>query len=245
VSGRWLYGAVVVAALATPAAGAAAAQAAPACVPSSRPISALEQIASGVALDGKQVGAGWDAVVLGTITEVRHRSPAFRYRITMHVDSVLGPDLPALYTFFGSSKGTYPFEVGKVYAVPLARRSRGGVLLPSTELWLNACDPVVLVADLPAAHEIIARTKPGYTPSPSPSPTASAAAPDVVTPSPTAVPATEAETVAVPAVHRAAFPDERELRRIATLGMYAVGALALVVALAAAAESWWSRRHYA
>ena len=214
--------------------------AAAACIPSALPATALQQLADGVPLGGKKVGAGWDVVVLGTVTEVLHKSPRYRYRITMRVDSALGADLPALYTFFGSSKATFPFEVGKAYAVPLAARGTGGPLLPTSELWASGCDPVVNVSDLAAAHEVIARTKPGYSSPPDLSPSDSGVG---------APPSSEATTdvskaaqVAPAQVARKTFPDPQSLRRGIRLGIYLVAAVGLVIALVAAAESWWSRR---
>ncbi|MEP7053732.1 MAG: hypothetical protein ABI912_00605 [Actinomycetota bacterium] len=242
---RLLLAAVAAATLvATGQFAAASAVAPPPCVPSGQPITVLQRIADGAPQAGKKLGAGWDAVILGTVTEIRHNSPAFRYRITMHIDSVLGPDLPALYTFFGSSKATYPFEVGKVYAVPVARHGTAGPLLPGTELWANACDPVVLVSDLSVAHEIIARTKPGYQPPAAPTPAAptepeSAAA----TPSPSETPSETA--VAAVRASRVTFPDQRELGLAALRGVAVLGFLALLIAIVAALESWWSRRHFA
>lgn len=236
---------LLVAALAwSPVVGTGGADAAPACVPSALPMTALQQMADGLPLGGKKVGAGWDMVVLGTVTEVRHKLPQYRYRITLHVDSALGGDLPALYTFFGSSTATFPFETGKVYAVPLARRGAPGPLLPTTELWANACDPVVSISDLAAAHEVIARTKPGYTPPPapeaSPSPTDTQdAAPHSATPEVSG----PASTAAVKAP-RLTFPDQHALGRGIRRGIYTIGGLALVIALIAAGESWWSRRHF-
>lgn len=218
-----------------------------ACVPAAAPITTLDRMAAGTPLAGKKVGAGWDAVILGTVTEVRHKSPKFRYRITMNVDSTLGADLPRLYTFFGSSRGTFEFETGKAYAVPVARRGGRGPVLPTTELWVDACDPVVPVADLPAAHEVIAKTKPGYTPSPtatpsptpSPSPSEEVLAAAVVT-TPSAAPA-----VTVARGAHLDLPERDSLARTARALILIIGTLGLLVALIAAAESWWSRRHFA
>lgn len=221
-----------------------AAEGAPACTTPTLPITALDEMAAARPVAGKTVGGGWDFVVLGTVTEVRHKSPKFRYRITMHVDSALGGDLPALYTFFGSSRGTFPFETGRSYAVPISRRGAPGPLLPTTELWVETCDPVVEVADLVAAHDVIARTKPGYlpSPSPSPSPSASSSPTESAAQAGTSAPSPEVAKAARVKPARVAFPSSSQLNRGIRLGAYAVGGLGLAIALIALAESWWSRR---
>lgn len=223
-------------ALATPAASAA-------CDTSPSPISALDEMAAGTKIGGKSVDAGWAAVVLGTVTEVRHKSPKFRYRITMTVDSTLGAELPATYTFFGSSRGTFPFETGSVYAVPLTKRSRSAEILPTTELWAERCDPVVAVTDLAAAREVIARTKPGYTPSPtaSPTPTSSPSTDPSAAIAPTPEPAS-AQPPRVPSTPRAAFPDGRAVSVGLRVGLGGLAAVVLLIGVIAATESWWSRR---
>lgn len=220
----------------TPAASAA-------CDVSSAPVSALDEMAAGTKIGGKSVGAGWAAVALGTVTEVRHKSPKFRYRITMSVDSTLGAELPPTYTFFGSSRGTFPFETGSVYAVPLTKRSRSAEILATTELWAERCDPVVAVTDLAAAREVIARTKPGYTPLPTASPTATSS--PSTDPSEAIAPTPEPASAQPPRVAtppRVAFPDNRAVSVGLRVGLGSLAAVALLIGVIAATESWWSRR---
>lgn len=215
--------------------------AAAACAPTALPDTALRQIADGVAVNGKKVGAGWEGVVLGTVTEVRHKTPKHRYRITMRIDSTLGAELPPLYTFFGSSRGTFPFEQGKVYAVALSKRTRAP-LTPASELWAEPCDAVVAVADLPAAHEVIASTKPGYQPPAPPKPAKAEVEVATVTEKPpVALPPRITEVQAAPL----RLPADRSMKDLVSLGAAAVAALGLLIAVVAAAESRWSRRHFA
>ncbi|MEO6715205.1 MAG: hypothetical protein ABIM89_17535 [Mycobacteriales bacterium] len=212
-----------------------------ACAPAALPDTALRHIADGVAVNGKTVGAGWESVALGTVTEVRHKTVKHRYRITMRIDSTLGAELPPIYTFFGSSRGTFPFEVGKVYAVGLSQRTRAP-LTPATELWAEPCDVVIAVPDLSAAHEVIASTQPGYQPPAPPAP----AKPEVEVAT-----VTEKPPVALPprqaAAQRSAvhLPEEGALKDLIKLGVLSVALLGVAIALVAAAESRWSRRHYA
>lgn len=213
------------------------------CDMSPAPISTLDEMAAGTKVGGKSVGADWAAVVLGTVTEVRHKSPKFRYRITMSVDSTLGAELPATYTFFGSSRGTFPFETGSVYAVPLTKRSRSAEIMPPKELWAERCDPVVAVTDLAAAREVIARTKPGYSPAPTASPSTTAL--PTTDPSETVVAPTPEPASAQPGVAtqpRAAFPDGRAVSVGLRVGLVGLAAAALLIGVIAATESWWSRR---
>lgn len=236
---------LLVAAVASGALLATGSPAAAACTPSTLPDTALRQLADGVPVAGKKVGTEWQYVVLGTVTEVRHRSPKYRYRITMHVDSVIGGDLPGLYTFFGSSRGTYPFEVGKVYAVPLTKRTKAPIG-PTTELWAESCDPVVLIPDLPAAHEIVASTKPGYVaPSPTPAPTPTETESEAAGSSPAPSATVDAEPVAAVQDPQISVPSDLSVGLLVRRGIVALGVLALLIAIAAVAESRWSRRHYA
>ncbi|MDQ1709458.1 MAG: hypothetical protein QOG49_843 [Frankiaceae bacterium] len=223
---------------------AGAAPATAACIPTTLPATALRQLADGVPLAGKKVGAGWDLVVLGRVTEVRHKSASYRYRITMQVDSVIGGDLPALYTFFGTSHGSYAFGVGQVYAVPLARRTTAP-LTPATELWVDPCDPLVAVTDLAAAHEVVASTKPGYQPSPSPSPAPSSADPASALPLAGTSPAPSAAPVETVRASRLVVPKTIAVGLLVRRGIVALVVVVLLVAIAAATEHWWSHRHFA
>ena len=243
---RWAAALLLAAAIAWPVAVAVGASAASTACESPTAISALDELAAGKPLAGKSVGEEWVTVLLGTVTEVRHKSPKFRYRITMAVDASLGAEVAGVYTFFGSSRGTFPFEKGSVYVVPLTRRGGSGELAPTTELWAERCDPVIAVSDLAAAREVIAKSKPGYTPTPTPSATptpSSTPTPSEAVVEPTPLPSA---TVAprMSAVPRAAFPNDRTVQRGLLTGVVGLGGVALLIVLIAVVESWWSRRRH-